>query len=96
MRDRSELALFEQQGDPLVCRALRCFEQMPFAVREAELRRLLDVLPIARLSLDSGGIGMHLAENLWRDYPQVVAETFSTESKERWRLISRSRCSGAM
>ena len=84
MRDRSELALFEQQGDRLVCRALRRFEQMPFAAQEAELRRLLDVLPIARLSLDSGGIGMHLAENLCRDYPQVVAETFSTESKERW------------
>ena len=84
MRDRSELALFEQKGERLVCRALRRFELMPFASQEAELRRLLDVLPIARLSLDSGGIGMHLAENLCRDYPQVVAETFGTESKERW------------
>lgn len=84
MRDRSELALFEQRGDRLSCRALRRFEQMPFAAQEGELRRLLDVLPIARLSLDSGGIGMHLAENLCRDYPQVVAETFGTESKERW------------
>jgi phage FluMu gp28-like protein len=84
MRDRSELALFEQRDDRLVCRALRTFDQMPFASQEAELRRLLDVLPIARLSLDAGGIGMHLAENLCRDYPQVVPETFSTESKERW------------
>ena len=27
---------------------------------------------------------MNLAENLTRDYPQVVAEVFSNESKERW------------
>ena len=27
---------------------------------------------------------MNLAENLSRDYPQVVPEAFSNESKERW------------
>ena len=27
---------------------------------------------------------MNLAENLARDYPQVVTEVFSNESKERW------------
>lgn len=45
---------------------------------------MLNLLPIARLSIDSGGIGMNLAENLSRDYAQVVGETFSTQSKERW------------
>lgn len=84
LRDRSELALFEEVGERFICRALRRFEDTPFAAQEAELRRLLDVLPIARLSIDSGGIGMNLAENLERDYPQVVAETFSPTTKERW------------
>lgn len=84
LRDRSELALFEQLGARFVCRALVRFEKQSFAVQEAELRRMLDLLPIARLSIDSGGIGMNLAENLSRDYPQVIAETFTTQSKERW------------
>lgn len=84
MRDRSELALFEDEGGRFTCRALRRFEDTPFAAQEAELRRMLDVLPIARLSIDRGGIGMNLAENLERDYPQVVPETFSPTAKERW------------
>ncbi len=40
--------------------------------------------PVARLSIDKSGIGMNLAENLARDYPQVVPEAFSNEAKERW------------
>ena len=55
-----------------------------FSEQEADLRRLLESLPVARLSIDRSGIGMNLAENLSRDYPQVVPEAFSNESKERW------------
>ena len=57
---------------------------MPFAEQEADLRRLLETLPVARLSIDKSGIGMNLAENLARDYPQVIPESFTNESKERW------------
>ena len=57
---------------------------MPFAEQEGDLRRLLETLPVARLSIDKSGIGMNLAENLARDYPQVIPEAFSNESKERW------------
>ena len=39
---------------------------------------------MARLSIDKSGIGMNLAENLARDYPQVVPEAFTNDSKERW------------
>ncbi|MBN1632139.1 MAG: terminase [Thermoleophilia bacterium] len=83
-RDHSELAVFEQQGERFVCRMLRRYEQVPFAEQEADLRRLLDQVPVARLSIDRSGIGMHLAENLSRDYPQVQAEVFTNDSKERW------------
>jgi phage FluMu gp28-like protein len=83
-RDHSELALFEQQGERFVCRMLRRYEQVPFAEQEADLRRLLEQVPVARLSIDRSGIGMHLAENLTRDYPQVQAEVFTNDSKERW------------
>ncbi|MGE0322274.1 MAG: terminase family protein [Polyangiaceae bacterium] len=83
-RDRSELAVFDQVGDVYRCVMLRTFDGVPFAEQEAELRRLLSALPVARLSIDRSGIGMNLAENLARDFPQVAAEAFTNESKERW------------
>jgi Terminase large subunit, T4likevirus-type, N-terminal len=83
-RDRSELAVFEELEGRFLCRMLKSFEGTPFAEQEAELRRLLGTLPVARLSIDRSGIGMNLAENLARDYPQVVGENFTNEAKERW------------
>ena len=83
-RDRSELAVFEQLGDRFHCRLLRSYDKVPFSEQEADLRRLLDTLPVARLSIDKSGIGMNLAENLARDFPQVVPEAFTNDSKERW------------
>ncbi len=82
-RDRSELAVFEEVGGRFVCRLLRSYDQVPFAVQEGDLRQMLEALPVVRLSIDKSGIGMHLAENLARDFPQVVPEAFSNESKER-------------
>lgn len=83
-RDRSELAVFEDAGGRFTCRLLRSYNQVPFSEQEADLRRLLDTLPVARLSVDQSGIGMNLAENLSRDYPQVQAKSFTNSSKERW------------
>jgi len=83
-RDRSELAVFEETSGRFTCRLLRGYDQVPFSEQEADLRRLLERLPVARLSIDKSGIGMNLAENLARDYPQVVPEAFSNEAKERW------------
>ena len=85
-RDRSELAVFEDAGGRFACRLLRSYHQVPFSEQEADLRRLLETLPVARLSVDRSGIGMNLAENLSRDYPQVVPESFTNESKERWAV----------
>ncbi len=83
-RDHSELAVFEEKDGHHVCRLLRRYDQVPFSEQEADLRRLLDRIPVARLSIDRSGIGMNLAENLARDYPQVVAEAFTNDAKERW------------
>ncbi len=82
--DRSELAVFEQTDSGFVCRMLRTYTDAPFSEQEADLRRMLETLPIARLSIDRSGIGMNLAENLGRDYPHVVPENFTNDSKERW------------
>ena len=83
-RDRSELAVFEEIEGRFTCRMLKSFEGTPFAEQEAELRRLLGTLPVARLSIDRSGIGMNLAENLAREFPQVIGENFTNEAKERW------------
>jgi phage FluMu gp28-like protein len=83
-RDRSELAVFEDVEGQHTCRLLRTFAQTPFHEQEAYLRRFLNVVPVARLSIDHNGIGMNLAENLARDFPQVVAEDFTNANKERW------------
>lgn len=83
-RDRSELAVFEEVDGRFTCRLLRTYAEAPFAEQEADLRRLFDVLPVARLSIDRSGIGMNLAENLARDFPQVVPENFTNDAKERW------------
>ena len=83
-RDRSELAVFEELDGVFICRFLRSYVQTPFAEQEAELRRLLNMLPIARLSIDRSGIGMNLAENLARDFPKSSRRTSRPKSKERW------------
>jgi len=83
-KDLSELSIFEELDGKKVCRLLRGYDKVPFADQEAELRRMLGTLPIGRLSIDQTGIGMHLAENLARDFGQIVPETFTNESKEIW------------
>ncbi|MCU0661720.1 MAG: terminase family protein [Myxococcota bacterium] len=84
VRDHSELAVFEERDGRFICRMLRRYDQVAFAEQEADLRRLLNLVSIARLSIDRSGIGMNLAENLSRDFPQVVGEAFTNDSKERW------------
>ncbi len=83
-RDRSELAVFEEVSGRFVCRLLRSYDQVPFSIQEGDLRQMLETLPVVRLSIDRSGIGMHLAENLAGEFPQVEPETFTNESKERW------------
>ena len=64
---------------------MKSYERAPFAEQEADLTAMLEILPIARLSIDSNGIGMHLAENLSREYPEVVvSEDFTGPNKETW------------
>ena len=83
-KDLSELSIFEELEGKKVCRMLRSYDKVPFSEQEGDLRRMLGTLPIGRLSIDQNGIGMHLAENLQRDFAQVVPETFTNESKEIW------------
>lgn len=80
--DLSVLSVFEEVDNTRKCRMLKVLDRVPFAAQEAELRRMLDILPIARMSIDQNGIGMQLAENLKADYDQIDPVTFTNESKE--------------
>ena len=83
-RDKSVLSVFEERESTFTCRMLKTFSNKRFDEQEGELRRLLNTAPIARLSIDRTGMGMQLAENLSREFPQVVGEYFTNEAKERW------------
>lgn len=84
-RDLSELTIFEEMPTgALRARMMKSYEKEPFEKQEADLTAMLTILPIARLSIDNNGIGMNLAENLSRRFPQVVPEDFTTHSKEVW------------
>lgn len=84
-KDLSELVVFEQVDDRYKCRLIRSYKQARFVTQEADLRALLTLAPVARLSIDQSSIGMQLAENLAAEFPGVVVpETFSNERKELW------------
>jgi len=83
--DRGELAIFDElESGRKICLLLRTFCDVPFDDQQAYLTHVLERAPIARLSVDEQGMGMQLAENLARDYPQVVPEAWTQASKERW------------
>lgn len=84
-KDFSELSIFEELDDGrLVSRLFMRFDKVKFKIQEGTLRRMMNLLPIARLSIDQNGIGMQLTENLSDDYPQVEPCTLSGPSKETW------------
>lgn len=85
-RDLSELAVFEELSDGrLKARLLRSYDKVKFKEQEADLRALLTIAPLARLSIDQNGIGMQLAENMASEFPGIVVEEqFSERRKEMW------------
>ena len=91
VRDATEIALFEDVRGVFKCRALITLTDTPFGEQEGVLRRILDRLPVVRMSIDSTGLGLMLSENLARDYDQVQPCPFSNEAKERWCVNAKIR-----
>ena len=82
--DRSVLSIFDEWNGGFRCAVHLTFKDAPFRIQEAELRRVLDAGLLHRLSIDQGGHGRQLAENLGADFACVVPENFTNTSKERW------------
>jgi len=84
-KDFSELSIFEQLDDGRhVSRLFMRFDKVPFRVQKNTLQRMMNLLPVARLSIDQNGLGMQMAEDLAEDYPQVEPCVLSGPSKELW------------
>lgn len=85
-KDRSELTVWEEADDgECILWYMQSFDRVEFQDQENACRSVLEILPVARFSIDDHGLGMNLAENLARDYPEVVVrENFSNATKEVW------------
>ena len=85
-KDVSVLTIWEEMpGGELVLRYMAVYDRTPFAEQEADLMAMLTILSMARFSIDNTGIGMNLAENLAREFPEVVVrEDFTMAAKEVW------------
>jgi phage FluMu gp28-like protein len=68
----SELILLEQLGDKFYHRMTVTMRGKDFDAQKYELSQALEILPIAGLAIDETGIGMNLAEDLQKRYPQIV------------------------
>ena len=83
--DSSEQVIVEEVSGVHHVRLIKSFDRRPFAEQEAELARMMDVLPLVRLSIDQTGLGMHLAENLGARFgARVRRESFTNPAKEVW------------
>lgn len=84
-KDMSELSVFEERNGIQRCRMVKTYDRVPFETQQHELRALLTIAPMARLSIDQTGMGIQMAETLSNEFPGVVIpETFSNSSKEIW------------
>jgi phage FluMu gp28-like protein len=82
-RDASALEVVEENNGVKRSRFSREYDRVTFQAQESDLRALLQVAPIARLSIDNSGLGMQMAENLERDFPGVVErQEFTNTTKE--------------
>lgn len=83
-RHPSVLFVLERLEDKLYQRLMQTFAGQSFEAQKAQLREFIEVDQPVRLCIDETGIGMNLAEDLWREFPGIVeginfAERIETE-----------------
>lgn len=72
-KDKSELIVLEEidlndRDSIMIMRFYKQFDREKFQYQENFLKELLENFPIKKLAIDSGGLGMNLAENLHEKY----------------------------
>jgi phage FluMu gp28-like protein len=83
-RDRSVLAIFhEPPGSTRKrCVMLRVYDRVEFETQKNDLRYFLSTFNVGRFAIDNSLIGMQLAEDLAKEFPQVVRVEFTQQGKE--------------
>ncbi len=85
-KDVSELMILEENEKTKKKKLVYCLtlEKKPLHEQEDTLRELLMFSPLARLAIDSTGLGTQLGESLQADFPDIVeVVNFGQVNKER-------------
>lgn len=92
--DTTEIILLGQNtfSSNLPYRLHISLDRVEFEKQKAVVKMLLDILPITNFLIDKSGLGMQLAEDAERDYPQAQGAGFSNASKELWAVEVKLRC----
>jgi phage FluMu gp28-like protein len=82
-RDASELVSLDDSGLGKILRHMETYKQSDFDLQERELGRYLEIANPLRLCIDETGLGMDLAERLFKKHSnQVEPITFTNAIKE--------------
>lgn len=96
-RDATEIVLLGRNGytNSLPYRAHITLEKTEFEAQKAVVGNLLSRLPITNFLIDRNGIGMQMAEDMSKLYPQAQGVTFTNETKELWAVEAKLRAQRA-
>lgn len=96
-RDTTEIILLglSQFTNHLPYRLHISLERTEFPDQEAVLRKTLDALPVSSMLIDRNSIGLQLAENIAREYPQAEGVNFTNETKRLWAVEAKLRAQRA-
>jgi phage FluMu gp28-like protein len=82
-RDASELVSLDANDLGKILRHMETYKQSDFDLQERELSRYLEIAKPVRLCIDETGLGMQLAEDLYKQHSsQVERLSFTNASKE--------------
>jgi phage FluMu gp28-like protein len=66
-------------------------DRVEFKDQEAVVTKLLETLPITSFLIDKNGLGIQLAENISRVFPQAQGVDFTNGTKELWAVEAKLR-----
>lgn len=91
-RDASEISIFQISGRRLLQRGIITLPQTSFDQQRDVLIRMIKYLPIRRGVIDNGGLGMDLAETLFKRFGTKAAPvTFTAALKNDWAVTLKQR-----
>ncbi|MFQ5646263.1 MAG: terminase large subunit domain-containing protein [bacterium] len=91
-RDLSVFYVVEEAGEIFFTREIVVLQNKPFEFQKQTIRELLACYSPRRTAVDSGGIGLQLAEELEREFPDIVEKVTFTVSVKEAIAVNLKRC----